>query len=641
MIQRDQALKRKQELADHVFTYAHDCVMVVRMFGNGSQWSEAHHRELEWRLYPIYADWMIERQHYILRQVIDSIRSLTSKLDVDDLLSSILQQAMMVLPSQVLGTLWMYDEGVHALKARASVGKHRNAVNNMTLQIGEGIVGKTFQDGKPKWFKTAKDVYEEVIASTSEQNLHHMYYSGGFHDTHSVIAVPIFVDNKVACVLIFNQFGTHEQFTSMDFQLLQSFADQVSIVLVNARLFNDLNNQNALLRRRDEIHSSFMRLSLQNKGSERIVKEMGKLTKLPLLFLDSLENTSYAVRHSARWQKLDLETIHRKFEKQRKPAPLLETNGEEGSALYIHPIISAEAVLGYIIADMNRPITPLDQIVLEQGSSILGLEMVLKQSFTDSQYKRTSDLFNDLLLLSDVTLIKQRGKELGLEEHMPLMAAIIVLKQESNLQLNVKANRLVERLRHSFGEQLPVVFVTNNKITALLAVAESDQVRAKERLAAALHESLGPGAEEATLAGLGSVYRGLFSIPKSYTEAGKALSYLESRKDKGIIRYAEIGVNRLFLQQPPEQLEEFVSEVFEPLRSAKGDSKHLEETLLMYMACSRSMNQTAARLHIHVNTLYLRLKRIEELLSLSFQNPELMLRLELAWYLRGSPYASE
>ncbi|MFD2383507.1 helix-turn-helix domain-containing protein [Paenibacillus xanthanilyticus] len=625
--------------AELTLDYEDECKIVVRFFGADGAWTASQAKELHWRLYPVYAEWRMERQQYILRQVIASIRSMTSMLDVDVLLNNILEQAMMVIPWKVLGTLWMYDGDVQALKAKASVGKHRDAVSGMMLQIGEGIVGKTFRDGQARWLRTAKDVYEEAVASTSDQNLHRMYYSGGFHDTQSVISVPVFVDREPACVLIFNQYGDRPQFTSMDFQLLQSFADQLSIVLMNARLFRDLNNQNALLVKRDQIHASLMKLSLQSKGSERIVQEMGKLTGLPLLFIDSLDNKKHASRGSGPFRRLDLERLHKQFDADQTPGPYSQGGLDEDGAFYIQPIVSAEAVLGFIIADMNRDLTPLDHIVLEQGSSILALEMVLKQSFTDSRYKRTSDMFNEMLLQNDLTVIGQRGKELGLEEHMPYLAALIVLKQQSGLQMQASGNRLVELLRKAFVGQLPVVFVSNNKVTALLAIAEQDQGQAKTRLEAVLQEAGVRVEEEAAVAGMGSVYRGLLSIQKSYTEAGKALGYLESRKQKGVIRYVEIGVNRLFLQQPPEQLEAYVQEVFEPLRGTKADASHLEETLLMYIACSRSTNQTAARLHIHVNTLYLRLKRIEELLELSFHNPEHLLRLELAWYLRGSPYA--
>ncbi|MBT2282579.1 helix-turn-helix domain-containing protein [Paenibacillus polymyxa] len=44
--------------------------------------------------------------------------------------------------------------------------------------------------------------------------------------------------------------------------------------------------------------------------------------------------------------------------------------------------------------------------------------------------------------------------------------------------------------------------------------------------------------------------------------------------------------------------------------------------------------QTGATLHIHINTLYQRIHKIEEILGMSLSNQELLLHLQLACYLR-------
>lgn len=62
----------------------------------------------------------------------------------------------------------------------------------------------------------------------------------------------------------------------------------------------------------------------------------------------------------------------------------------------------------------------------------------------------------------------------------------------------------------------------------------------------------------------------------------------------------------------------------------------LERTLLAYIASDRSASKAADKLHIHINTLYQRVKKIEDILGLSFGNQEHMLRMQLACYLRES-----
>ncbi|MGG2072884.1 helix-turn-helix domain-containing protein [Lysinibacillus irui] len=94
-------------------------------------------------------------------------------------------------------------------------------------------------------------------------------------------------------------------------------------------------------------------------------------------------------------------------------------------------------------------------------------------------------------------------------------------------------------------------------------------------------------------------------------------------------------MNRLFIHQTQEELLGFVNEVFLPLRNEKTKHHLLEETLLMYIKQNGSVGETAKQLHIHVNTLYQRLRKIEEKLTISFQNADDVLRLQLACYLKG------
>jgi DNA-binding PucR family transcriptional regulator len=123
-------------------------------------------------------------------------------------------------------------------------------------------------------------------------------------------------------------------------------------------------------------------------------------------------------------------------------------------------------------------------------------------------------------------------------------------------------------------------------------------------------------------------------VAKSYEEANLSLSYLKSRNKSELFFYEEIGVNRLFLQQPSDDIERFLNEVFVPLQTEHGEHNDLEKTLLAYIKNNKSASNTAKQLHIHINTLYQRLKKIEKQLNLSFDNSEDALKIQLACHLR-------
>lgn len=122
--------------------------------------------------------------------------------------------------------------------------------------------------------------------------------------------------------------------------------------------------------------------------------------------------------------------------------------------------------------------------------------------------------------------------------------------------------------------------------------------------------------------GVGGFYKGLENVAKSSGEAGRSLAFLQSRRRMDITQYADIGVNRLFMNQKPEEIEDYIEEVLSPLRMLKANSGDLAKKLLAYMAANRSTSVTAEALHIHPNTLYHRLRKIEETLGIDLNDPD-------------------
>ncbi|CAM2775029.1 hypothetical protein DERA104750_02150 [Deinococcus radiodurans] len=65
--------------------------------------------------------------------------------------------------------------------------------------------------------------------------------------------------------------------------------------------------------------------------------------------------------------------------------------------------------------------------------------------------------------------------------------------------------------------------------------------------------------------------------------------------------------------------------------AALGDDGRTEATLRAYLAHRGTLNELAARQHVHVNTLRYRLRRAEEVLGGSLTDPALLARLYLAF----------
>lgn len=81
-------------------------------------------------------------------------------------------------------------------------------------------------------------------------------------------------------------------------------------------------------------------------------------------------------------------------------------------------------------------------------------------------------------------------------------------------------------------------------------------------------------------------------------------------------------------QQPETNLRAFRDHLVGPVQAA--DDGRLWRTLVAYLTNPDDLQTLAQRLHIHVNTLRYRLKRIESLIGRSLQRPETLARLHLA-----------
>jgi GAF domain-containing protein len=112
------------------------------------------------------------------------------------------------------------------LSATNSPGGQRMLARNHRLRVGEeGIVGFAAATGKPR---IAMDVGEDAV----------FFNNPDLPDTHSEMALPLISKNIIVGALDVQSTETNA-FTSEDIQMLSLLADQVSMAIENARIFDD------------------------------------------------------------------------------------------------------------------------------------------------------------------------------------------------------------------------------------------------------------------------------------------------------------------------------------------------------------------------------------------------------------------
>ena len=89
--------------------------------------------------------------------LVDSIRSITSSLDPDEVLKKIMRNALKVIPASDAGYLLLYDEVSELLLVKAPIG-FTDSIYNFKVKKGESITGKVFEDGIGRYFNSNEEM---------------------------------------------------------------------------------------------------------------------------------------------------------------------------------------------------------------------------------------------------------------------------------------------------------------------------------------------------------------------------------------------------------------------------------------------------------------------------------------------------
>jgi DNA-binding PucR family transcriptional regulator len=132
--------------------------------------------------------------------------------------------------------------------------------------------------------------------------------------------------------------------------------------------------------------------------------------------------------------------------------------------------------------------------------------------------------------------------------------------------------------------------------------------------------------------GIGRVKHGLLNVHKSLQEAEKCLKFIQRINwENSIVSYTDLGIQRFILQNPEDEVIDFINEVLGPLIDYENSRKgELLKTLCVYLEGNQNVKRTADALHVHINTLNYRLKRIEEILSVNLTDSKQLLNIHLA-----------
>jgi DNA-binding PucR family transcriptional regulator len=277
-----------------------------------------------------------------------------------------------------------------------------------------------------------------------------------------------------------------------------------------------------------------------------------------------------------------------------------------------------DEVLGYIWAlEANGPLADNDFTQLENASKAaknLLLKLQVKRNKFEAGYQ---EFFRKLLtghVLSE-NEAKQNFSNLGVLPPERFAVVVFSFKQTIDEGLEKQINYIL-----TTTQRLRVVFHRIDEHELIVLTAPKQQETTNE-LDAFIHTFIKQMAERFNIHDIAAVsgasYNQFSDVKSSYHQALIVLKMKAAFKDelKSIKSYSSLGIYQFldFLAEPHQQIP-FNHSVIEKLKKYDEENhSHLLTTLEIYLNNDSNVTDAAKELHIHVNTLNYRLKRISEI----------------------------
>ena len=392
-----------------------------------------------------------------------------------------------------------------------------------------------------------------------------------------------------------------------------------------------LNAQYDLLRRGEEIHRRFTELILRGRGVPEILAELAAAVGAPVVLEDAAHELVYYVSGPpgddvalAAWSDL-----HR-----------AEDRGDPVEGAEVVEVRLMDTSWGRLLAlALDRRLDAFDRVAVERAALAVAIDL-LGQHHEEQLRARSrgaflSDLADGRVDESDA---RRRGEALGFSARGALLPVAASWRRPRSRRLDgLTWTRLSGDLRGALSSTGLGVLLGPRDVDLLMLLALGSRAYDRalaEHVSQLFHGALdrhGLGPQDAALAiggpatSWGAAGHGLRRVQRS---AGAATGLPPARWHDA----RRPGLADLLhdLRGAPE-LEAFVDEQLGPLLAAPTPrSRTLLDTLEAYLACGGRKAQAARQLHLERQSLYLRLRRSEELLGVSLDDEDVALGLHLA-----------
>lgn len=550
---------------------------------------------------------------------------MNSSLDINMIIESLLQVCVSQVEAIDGGVLFLFDEERQRLIAKKTTVLDKTIIDKVALKPGESMTGQCFIRKEIVLYQ-GRDSVTSLTNTLSPENKNYLLLSVPTMP-YSTICAPLLVKGQCLGVITLDAFKPVE-ISDEDLKLVKAISQQAALTLENARLYQkqeqamtDVKRVNYALQRSSTIHRELTELVLNGKSLEEITSYIDH--KLSIVCAVLNEEGDYSVPPSSP----DFHSILKMhYDDSRQQIKLQETEYYLAS----FRLGSRQESIGWLTCAKNEPFDAIDSNTLEHASSILAMELIKRRAIEDAQLQMRGEFAEQLF--SGV-----------LKEDLPLLAKRLYLPVEGNFVVAIaRFDAPVEKVviypkviqqaaRHLQG-YTHFTSLESRELKVLIHLTSEQDARDIRTIWRSWLGELKILTDRSVAVGIGKVHAHLRRVYHSTQEAYQTLRYIEKRELQDIcISFEELGIHRLLLQAPKNELEGYIEETLGPLlRYDRDKNGELVTTLCVYFQSNQQMKVTSEVLHIHANTLIYRLKRVEEITGRTLTKVEDLLALHTA-----------
>lgn len=560
-------------------------------------------------------------------------RHIASHTELPSLINEVVNRLPLLVSAEAAGVM-LYDAGLDGLVLQkpafgladeALIAEYRQPLTNMSAACRVFMERKPFISNSPAADPGIIQRYVEL------------------YKPRTLVAVPLVLGGKAIGVLNVHNKEDGRHFTLRDVEIVQLLADYTAVLIGNALLLDNakkraqeletLNNANRKhsdeLQTIIEMQAELTELSLTGAGMDGVARWAARKLARDVLVLDNYGELICSTNQDAT-TRLRVSVIPGRGDLPR-PTSFRSTPDVE-----VREIASKEHVLGFVLISRgDTPMTQLQELALEQTRVALALELMKQRAVLEQTQRLRGSFINELLAGNTPTAeLIARSLRLGHDITLPHWVMVIEARRDTEplaFPMRAAALEQIEK-RARYGGTNALIAPKGKGIIVLLQ-ATGHQAGSARTWASAVCQTVERILRVKCVAGMSQLCTEVNGFQLAWRQAAAAARMAAHLPPPQRVQaYEELGVYRILADSAQSGVvAAFSRDVLGRLIEHEQNRQPvLLNTLSTFLHSEGNLKNTAAHLHIHVNTLRYRLSRIEEVMAISLKDHSKRLELELA-----------